>query len=156
MISATTNKLLTEVKARFKEEFSQKTLLENFIQEEQDWINKNLDYIYSRTAADVPLKIHPYCQFIELYPNEQEAAKKETYILMPKYLSMQQLYIQASLIDKADQMIVLMKNFGKQFSYNEITNALLGQYDPMKRDLLNKRLDTLVRKFLSYQYLVIS
>lgn len=156
MISTTTNKLLTEVKARFKEEFAQKTRLDDFIREEQGWIKKNLDYIYSQTATDVPLKIHPYCQLIELCPNEQEPSKKETYILMPKYLSMQQLYIQASLIDKADQMIVLMRNFGNQFSYNEITNALLGRCDPAKRDLLNKRLDTLIRKFLSYQYLIIS
>lgn len=156
MISTTTNKFLTEAKARFEEEFSQKTLLENFIREEQDWIKKNLDYIYSQTAMDVSLKVHPYCQFVNIYPNEQEPTKKETYILMPKYLSMQQLYIQTSLIDKADQMIVLMRNFGDQFSYNEIINVLLGQCDPTKRDLLNKRLDTLIRKFLSYQYLIIS
>lgn len=156
MMSATTNKLLTEAKARLKEELSQKILIEEFIQKEQDWIKKNLDYIYLQTPDDVHLKVHPYCRFIDICPNELEPEKKETYILIPKYLSMNQLFIQASLIDKADQMILLMRKFGSQFSYNEITNALLGQCDPAKRDLLNKRLDTLIRKFLSYQYLIIS
>lgn len=155
MISDTTNKLLAEAKARSKEEFSQKIRLENFIREEQDWIKKNLDYIYSITIKDVRLQVHPYCRFIDIYPNEQESAKRETYILIPKYLSMNQLYIQAYLIDKADQMIFLIRKLSSPFSYDEIANILLGQYDPAKQDLLNRRLDTLIRKFLSYQYLVI-
>ena len=68
---------------------------------------------------------------------------------------MNQLYIQAYLIDKADQMIFLIRKLSSPFSYDEIANILLGQYDPAKQDLLNRRLDTLIRKFLSYQYLVI-
>lgn len=156
MTQSETNDLLLLEEEKFKNDFLQKVDIADFIQAEQTWIRNNMDFIFSNKPKEVNLGINPYCRFVEVDSfTEEGSVCKEEYILLPKNLSLQQLYIHVGKVDKADKMINLMKNYKYQFTLSEISNLILSNCETTKRDIMEKRLNTLICKFLSYQYLVI-
>lgn len=143
-------------KDKYKEDFLNQVDINTFKQEEKIWIKKNLDFIYLNSTEDVVLKINPFCKFIEKKSiNEDGEIINKIYIFLPKYLALGHLHIHIGEIDKADKIIKLMANYKHQFHLYEMVNILLSSCTPDKRELMKERIYTLIRKFLSYQYLII-
>lgn len=155
MIHNNINNILRLKEQRFKEDFIQNVNIIDFIQEERNWIQKNLNFIYSYKQGEITFKIHPFCRFIDIDSTSEGNLCKEKYIILPKYLSLGHLHIHARKIDKADKMICIMANYKCQFTLSEISAVILSNFDIEKKEFIEKRLNTMIRKFLSYQYLAI-
>lgn len=147
--------LLEVERKKFEDDFFQRVNLPDFARQEEEWIRNNLDFIYSANQPDVPMAMNPYGKFITFDTVEDGKPCKETYLLLPKFLCMNQLVIHAALVDKADKMITLLANYKGEFTFAELSNSMLGHCEMNRRIILEKNLHTLIRKFLSYQYLVI-
>lgn len=156
MIRKDTGDILQAEKRKFENEFLQTIDVHDFARQEQVWIRHNLDFIYSARPEHVNLSINPYCKFIESDATIEGRLCKETYILLPKFLTTNRLVVHAGFVAQADKMIKLMANYKGRFTLAEITDVLLGNCDPLKQAALERNLHTLIRKFLSYQYLVIN
>lgn len=147
--------LIVEIQ-KFQKGFLEKIDINIFKEEEKKWIRKNLDFIYLSKGEDVTLAINPFCKFIEKdFITENNISIKKSYILLPKYLALDQLHIHIGEIDKADKMIRLMANYKYQFPLSEIVSVILSTCTPDKRKIMEIKINTIIRKFLSYQYLII-
>lgn len=150
-----TDHLLALEKEKFKDGFLQDVNLPDFARQEEEWIKNNLDFIYSAKQPDVPMAMNPYGKFVAFDTVEEGKPCKETYLLLPKFLCMSKLVIHAALVDKADKIITVMADYKSEFTFAELSNSMLGHCEIDRRLMLEKNLHTLIRKFLSYQYLVI-
>jgi len=139
----------------YKDSFLQKNNLENFIMREENWVKNNLTFIYSKESCNVQLRINPYYQLINCSIEDNGSTITREYILLPRYLALKELHIHAGWLDNADLLIKIMINYCDSFTYNEITDKVLSSSNPDRREELNTRLQVMIRKFLSYQYLVI-
>lgn len=156
IVNENLDSLLIAEKEKFQKEFLEKIDINIFKQEEEDWIIKNLDFIYSNNKKDATLKINPYCRFIEkVILTEDNSSIRKNYILLPKYLALDRLHVHIGEIDKADKMIKLMANYKYQFPLSEIVSVIIDSCTPDKREIMEIKINTIIRKFLSYQYLVI-
>jgi len=129
--------------------------LEDFIIQEEKWIKNNLTFIYSKEVFNIQLKINPYHQLIKYSIENEDAITTREYILLPKYLALKELHIHAGWLDKADLLIKVFINYANSFTYDEIIEKILNNSDPNRKDELYVRLQLMIRKFLSYQYMVI-
>lgn len=150
----TLNFCLEEETLKFREAFISENNLHEFSQKEQKWIENNLGYLYSEIKDDVVFKINPHFKIVSIINPDSNSTSE--YVLLPKSLPLGELYVHVGLIEKADKILHLMINYNKQFTYNELSDVLLGKVDGRKRVQLNERLAVIIRKFLSYQYLVIA
>lgn len=155
MIPKNIEKLLEAEKEKFKDVFLQTTDLPDFVRQEEKWIRNNLDFIYTARPQDARMKVNPYCKFVVFDTVEEGNPGKETCILLPKFLGRNELVIHGAWVAKADKIITLLANYKKEFTFSELADSLCDPGDPGKRAMLEDHLNTLIRKFLSYQYVVI-
>lgn len=139
----------------YKSSFLENTDLKDFISQEENWIKNNLSFIYSQYAGNVLLKTNPYHQLVKCSIEGSESSITREYILIPKYLALKELHIHAGWLDKADLLIKIFIDYADSFTYKEIIEKILGNSNPDRKDELNVRLQIMINKFLSYQYLVI-
>ena len=138
---------------KFEQEFIRSVDLIAFQEQERRWVKNNLDFLYGKSTADAILSIHPYCKFLR---DESTGNPVTNYIFVPKSLALGHIHIHIGVLDQADKMIQLIAGYKYQFSREELVSVLLNSCTPSKRITLRERIDTLIRKFLSYQYLVIN
>jgi len=139
----------------FKTSFLEKKNLDDFSMREEKWIKNNLTFIYAKEPGNVLLKINPYHQIVKYIVENNGAEETREYILLPKYLALQKLQIHAGQLEKADLLIKVFINYADSFTLNEITEKILQNSNLNKKEELNARLQLMIRKFLSYQYLII-
>lgn len=159
MIPKNIENLLEAEKEKFKKVFLQTANLPDFVRQEEKWIRNNLDFIYAGCPQEARMKVNPYGKFVVFDTvgegKEEDKPGKETCLFLPRFLGMNEWVIHGAWVAKADKMITLLANYKKEFTFSELADSLFEGSDPAKRAMLEDHLNTLIRKFLSYQYVVI-
>lgn len=148
-----TNILLEKEKQKYKDSFLKETDISAFSKQELNWVKNNLDFLYSKYSEERVFHINPYAKFVTI--KEEKTGQENEYIILPSKMYLDELYIYERPIEKADKIIHLMINYNHQFTFKELFNALFKNIEDSKRDQLESKLMEIVRKFVSYQYLII-
>lgn len=136
-----------------KENFIKENLLDDFIRKEENCIRNNLEYLYSKEKRTIRFKINPFLEIKSYEMDETEKNKTRIFALVPKFLALQNLQIQYSELSNADLFLLPLINKFKHdpFYLEEVTNGIFTN----NRDVLRLKVVYMIRKFLSYQYLLV-
>lgn len=125
---------------------------DEFMQKERKWVHGNLSLLCSRyNVLDVKLKVNPYMKIVDY----RDADKVKYNLIIPKFLALQEIVIYWWVLDGVDLFIRSLYNYGESVTGREIVELSCGNDSNFDRIRLEERLNIVIRKFLSYQYLVI-
>lgn len=148
-----TNILLEKEKQKYKDSFLKETDISTFSKQELSWVKNNLEFLYSKYREERVFHINPYVKFVTI--KEEKTGQENEYIILPSKMYLDELYIYERPIEKADKIIHLMINYNNQFTFKELFEALFKNIEDSKRNQLESKLMEIIRKFISYQYLII-
>ena len=129
-----TNILLEKEKQKYKDSFLKETDISTFSKQELSWVKNNLEFVTIK---------------------EEKTGQENEYIILPSKMYLDELYIYERPIEKADKIIHLMINYNNQFTFKELFDTLFKNIEDSKRNQLESKLMEIIRKFISYQYLII-
>lgn len=144
-------KLKNEMSLLYKEYFLEHYSLNTFIGQEKQWIKNNLDFIYHNRGEDTLLTINPY---YKIYKFKEEPGEMSEYVFLPKYFALKKLYITNYELKDADLFFKLLIRYKSTFSLYELIDIVTNN-KKKNYEYLRIRILCIVRKFLSYQFLVI-
>lgn len=128
------------------------TDMDIFINREKLWIEKNLSLLYKRyEVLDAKLRVNPYVKIIK----HDDGNKISHNLIIPKFMALQELVIYWWALDGVDLFIESLYNYGGSITGKEIVELSCQDDARVDRCRLEERLNIVIRKFLSYQYLII-
>lgn len=118
---------------------------------EQIWIRKSLETLYNyEDVLEFSIRPNPYAVIRDYIVGN----KKQPHIMMPKFLATQNLEFYWAELNGVDLFLVSIFNYENKISGNEIMNFCIADSIKNKQHLIS-RMNIAIRKFLSYQYVIL-
>lgn len=123
------------------------------IQNEKKWITESLTALYDKyDVLDIKFIANPY---LRIYDKVIDGVT-EYHLFMPKYFATQEMIIYWSKLKAVDLFMNSLSQYNAPISGNEIIEITFSNNPNVNINRLKERMNIVIRKFLSYQYLIIN
>lgn len=136
----------------YKEDLIKQYSQDVIINNEQQWIFNNLTLLYRKdnNILNYSMIVNPYLLIKNI---EYESNNYKTFVFVPKNLAINDFFIFYAELDKVNIFLKSLVNYADPFTGNEIIE-ILSKNNLYDNHHITNRISLIIRKFLSYQYIV--